>query len=333
MKKRDVTNLPASVHDRLLKIAKERGAEFQYLLINYALERWLYRMTQSAHRDRFVLKGAMLFAIWSNEPHRSTKDLDLLGYGSNSIAEMEGIFREICLVECEADGLEMPPANVRGSVIREDRRYEGVRINLLAMLGKARIPLQIDVGFGDAVIPPPVEMMYLTLLEYPAPRLHAYRRETVVAEKFHAMVERGIGNSRMKDYFDLWFFTESFDFDGATLTEAIRVTFERRRTPLPAAVPVGLADAFGQHPEKLMQWRAFERKGKLKSGSRELPVVVTRLRDFLMPLVNALGPGQSFAGQWTSPQFPGENLRGAANRKENRIFRTESLATQSVSYA
>jgi hypothetical protein len=126
------------------------------MLINYALERWLYRMTQSAHRDRFVLKGAMLFAIWSNEPHRSTKDLELLGYGSNSIAEMEEIFREICLVECNAVGLELPPATVRGSVIRENRRYEGASITLLAMLGKARIPLQIDVGFGDAVTPSPI---------------------------------------------------------------------------------------------------------------------------------------------------------------------------------
>jgi hypothetical protein len=302
LKKRDVTNLPASVHDRLLKIARERRAEFQDLLINYALERWLYRMTQSAQRDRFVLKGAMLFAIWSDEPHRSTGDLDLLGYGTNTIAEMEDIFREICLVECEDDGLEMPPASVRGGVIREDRRYEGVRIHLLAMMGRARIPMQIDIGFGDAVVPPPMEMTYPTLLDLPAPRLRAYQRETVVAEKFHAMVERGIGNSRMKDYFDLWFFTESFEFDGATLMEAIHATFERQRTALPTAVPVGLSGSFGEHPEKLAQWRAFVRRGKLRAGSVNLPEVVTRMHDFLMPLVNALGVGQSFAGRWRPKQ-------------------------------
>jgi hypothetical protein len=302
LKKRELTNLPASIHDRLLKIAKERGAEFQDLLINYALERWLYRMTESAHRDRFVLKGAMLFAIWSDEPHRSTGDLDLLGYGASSITEMEEVFREICLVKCEADGLEMLAASARGSVIREDRRYEGVRINLLAMLGKARIPLQIDVGFGDAVIPPPEEMSYPTLLDLPAPRLRAYRRETVVAEKFHAMVERGIGNSRMKDYFDLWVFTESFEFDGEMLAEAVRATFDRQRTAPPTAVPIGLTDSFGQHPEKLAQWRAFVKRGKLKSGSANLPEVVTRLRDFLMPLVNALSSGESFVGQWLPKQ-------------------------------
>ena len=302
MKKRDVTNLPASVHDRLLKIAKDRGAEFQGLLVSYALERWLYRMTQSAHRDRFVLKGAMLFAIWSDEPHRSTVDLDLLGYGTNTIAEMEGIFREICLVECDADGLEMPAATVRGGVIREDRRYEGVRIHQLAMLGRARIPLQIDIGFGDAVIPPPLEMTYPTLLDLPAPRLRAYQRETVVAEKFHAMVERGIGNSRMKDYFDLWVLTESFEFDGATLMAAIRATFERQRTALPAAVPVGLTRTFGEHPEKLLQWRAFVRRGKLRTGNVNLPEVVTRMHDFLMPLTQALSSGESFAGQWRPKQ-------------------------------
>lgn len=302
MKKRDVTNLPTSVHDRLLKISRERGDEFQDLLINYALERWLYRMTQSTHRDRFVLKGAMLFAIWSDEPHRSTGDLDLLGYGTNTIAEMEEIFRDICLIKCEADGLEMPTASVRGDVIREDRRYEGVRIHLLAMLGRARIPLQIDIGFGDAVVPPPTEMTYPTLLDLPAPRLRAYQRETVVAEKFHAMVERGIGNSRMKDYFDLWILTESFEFDGAILMDAIRATFERQRTALPNAVPVGLTRSFGEHPEKLAQWRAFVRRGKLRAGSVNLPEVVTRVHDFLMPLIQALGSGNSFAGQWRPKQ-------------------------------
>lgn len=300
MKKKPPTNLPASVHDRLLKIAKERGEEFQNLLINYALERWLYRLSQSPHRDRFVLKGAMLFALWTDEPHRSTQDLDLLGYGGNSIAEMERVFREICAVACAADGLEMSPESVEGGLIREDQKYEGVRINLLAMLGKARIPLQIDVGFGDAVVPPPAETEYPTLLELPAPRLRVYRRETVVAEKFHAMVERGISNSRMKDYFDLWVLAGSFEFEGATLAEAIRAAFERRQTPLPIAVPVGLSDAFGNHPEKLAQWRAFARRGKLKAGNVSLPEVVSRVRDFLMPLVDALAAGLPPGGRWQS---------------------------------
>lgn len=302
MKKKPSANLPASVHDRLLKIAKQRGGEFQNLLINYALERWLYRMSQSPHRDRFVLKGAMLFALWTDEPHRSTQDLDLLGYGGNSIAEMERVFREICAVECAADGLTMLPESIEGGLIREDRKYEGVRINLLAMLGKARIPLQIDVGFGDAVVPPPAEIEYPTLLDLPAPRLRVYRRETVVAEKFHAMVERGIGNSRMKDYFDLWVLAGTFEFEGRTLAAAIRAAFERRQTPLPTIIPVGLSEAFGSHPEKLAQWRAFVKRGKLKAGNVNLPEVVARARDFLMPLVEAHVAGISVGGSWK----PGE---------------------------
>ena len=300
MKKREVTNLAASVRERLLRLNHARGAEFQNTLTNYALERWLYRMTQSAQRDRFVLKGAMLFSLWSAEPHRATQDLDLLGYGQNTIPEMEAIFREICTVVCEPDGLQMLPQSVKGSVIREDRRYEGVRIHLLAMLGKARITLQIDVGFGDAVIPPPTELTYPCLLDFPAPVLRAYQRETVVAEKFHAMVERGIGNSRMKDYADLWFFTENFAFDGALLMEAIAATFARQRTALPTGEPIGLTNSFAEHPAKLAQWRAFVRKSKLKINI-DLPAAVTRLHHFLMPLVNALQTNAAFTKQWHPP--------------------------------
>lgn len=300
--KKSPTNVPASIHDRLLQIAKERGEEFQNLLINYALERWLYRLSQSPHRDRFVLKGAMLFALWAKEPHRATQDLDLLGYGDNSIAEMERVFREICAVVCVADGLELPLESVVGGLIREDRKYEGVRINLLAKLGKARIPLQIDIGFGDAVVPPPTESDYPTLLDLPAPRLRVYQRETVVAEKFHAMVERGIGNSRMKDYFDLWVLAGAFAFDGAVLGEAIRAAFERRLTQLPTTTPIGLSETFAGHPEKLAQWRAFVRRGKLKAGEVSLPDVVSRVRVFLLPVVEALAAGVAPKGSWQPKQ-------------------------------
>ncbi len=298
MKKREVTNLAASVRDRLLQRTRARGTEFQHTLTNYGLERWLYRMTQSAHRDRFVLKGAMLFGLWSDEPHRATQDLDLLGYGRNTIAEMEAVFREICAIACEPDGLEFLPHSVQGSVIREDRKYEGVRIHLLAMLGKARIPLQVDVGFGDAVIPSPTELTYPTMLDFPAPVLRAYQRETVVAEKFHAMVERGIANSRMKDYADLWFFTETFAFDGALLLAALEATFAQQRTALPTGEPIGLTNSFGEHPAKLAQWRAFVRKNKLKSYDLALPEAVARLYEFLMPLMSALQTNTSFNGQW-----------------------------------
>ncbi|HZS45958.1 MAG TPA: nucleotidyl transferase AbiEii/AbiGii toxin family protein [Blastocatellia bacterium] len=286
MKREKPTNLPASIRDRLLKIAKQRGEEFQNLLISYALERWLYRLSRSQYRDRYLLKGAMLFALWTDEPHRATQDLDLLGYGANSIAEVERIFLEICLTECEADGLEILPASVQGNVIREDRVYEGVRIHVVAMLGNARIPLQIDVGFGDSVVPAPIETTFPTLLDLPAPRLRAYRMETAIAEKFHAMIERGISNSRMKDYYDIWILAGTFEFDGATLSESIRAVFERRQTAIPQTVPIGLSTEYAEHPEKQAQWRAFVRRGKLKSKAVMLPEVIARLNDFLMPVIS-----------------------------------------------
>jgi predicted nucleotidyltransferase component of viral defense system len=314
LKPRTPTNLPASIHDRLLRIAKERKLEFQDLLINYALERWLYRLSQSPYQQRFILKGAMLFALWTDEPHRSTQDLDLLGYGTNTIAEVEVIFREIGVMESAEDGLVLPPEEARGSIIREDRKYEGVRVNLLALLGKARIPLQVDVGFGDAVIPAPVAIEYPTLLKMAAPQLRAYQRETVVAEKFHAMVERGISNSRAKDYFDLWIFTETFAFDGEILKDAIQATFTRQRTTLPESVPVGLSASYGNHPEKQAQWRAFLRRGKLRAATVPLPNVVTRLHDFLMPAIHALRAGEAFTAQWL-PQR-GWNLDASEDKSE-----------------
>ena len=184
----------------------------------------------SPHRDRFVLKGAMLFTLWSKEPHRKTRDLDLLGFGAKGIPEWEQVFRQVCLIEVEPDGLEMLADSVRGEIIRVEEEYAGTRIKLMAMLGKARIPLQIDVGFGDAVTPPPQEIAFPTMLDFPAPPLRAYRPETVIAEKFHAMVDLGLRNTRMKDFYDVWKLSQQFEFDGETMVEAIRATFSRRQT-------------------------------------------------------------------------------------------------------
>lgn len=200
---RDAHNLSASLRARLLNEAKARGEEFQNFLMRYARERWLYRLSQSPHRERFVLKGAMLFAIWSDQPHRATQDLDLLGFGSSSIPDLEQAFREICHVSALDDGLEMLAESVKGRAIREENIYDGVRLTLTAQLGKARIPLQIDVGFGDSITPEPELIEYPTLLGLPAPHLRAYRRETVIAEKFNAMVVLELRNTRLKDFYDL----------------------------------------------------------------------------------------------------------------------------------
>ena len=229
--KRPVQNIAHSVHERLLSLAKARNEEFQNFLMRYALERLLYRLSLTPHRDHFVLKGAMLFAIWSDEPHRPTQDLHLLGFGNSSISELENIFRDICEVMADEDGLLFQSSAVKGRAIREDNIYDGVRINLTATLGKAVIPLQIDVGFGDAPVPAPKLIEYPATLDLPAAKLRAYQRETVIAEKFNAMVELGLRNTRLKDFYDLWALASSCDFEGEALAKAISATFARRKTP------------------------------------------------------------------------------------------------------
>ncbi len=296
--KRPVRNIAHSVRERLLGLAKARNEEFQNFLTRYALERLLYRLSLTPHRDRFVLKGAMLFALWSDEPHRPTQDLDLLGFGNSSIGELERVFREICEVAADEDGLLFQAGAVKGRAIREDNIYDGVRLNLRATLGQAVIPLQIDIGFGDAPAPAPELIEYPATLDLPAARLRAYRRETVIAEKFNAMVELGLRNTRLKDFYDLWALAGSCDFEGEKLSEAIRATFAKRGTPMPATAPVALTDEFAGEQMKQNQWRAFVRRGKLRAGDAPLEEIVTTLHGFLMPVVEALNSGSPFNRRW-----------------------------------
>ncbi len=300
MRRKPLTNLAASVGGRLRAIAKKQGEQLQNVLNRYGLERWLYRLSQSPHRDRFVLKGAMLFTLWSKEPHRKTRDLDLLGIGAKSIPEWEQVFRQVCLMEVEPDGLEMLADSVRSEIIRVEEEYAGTRIKLRAMLGKARIPLQIDVGFGDAVTPAPQEISFPTMLDFPAPSLRAYRPETVIAEKFHAMVDLGLRNTRMKDFYDVWKLSQQFEFDGETMVEAIRATFARRQTPLPSGAPVALSDKFASDPLKMSQWAAFLRKSALKDQEKSLEEVVSLLESFLLPALEAAQASDRFPRRWIS---------------------------------
>lgn len=299
MRRKPLTNLPASVGDRLRAIAKKQGEQLQNVLNRYGLERWLYRLSQSPHRDRFVLKGAMLFTIWSEEPHRKTRDLDLLGFGAKSIPEWEQVFRQICQAKVEPDGLKMLADSVHGEIIRVEEEYAGTRIKLMAMLGKARIPLQIDVGLGDVVTPPPQEVAFPTMLNFPAPSLRAYRPETVIAEKFHAMVDLGLRNTRMKDFYDIWKLSQQFEFDGETIIEAIRATFSRRQTPMPSGAPIALSDKFASDPLKASQWTAFLRKSALKDQETSLVEVVSLLESFLLPALEAAQFDDRFPRRWT----------------------------------
>jgi predicted nucleotidyltransferase component of viral defense system len=291
-------NLAASVRQRLMTLARKQGEDFQFVLTRYVIERVLYRLSISAHAKRFVLKGAMLFRLWADQPHRPTRDLDLLGKGDSSLDAVAQIFREVCGMDVEDDGLTFDPNSVTAERIKEDQDYEGVRVGCRTHLGQARIDLQIDVGFGDAVTPRAVEATYPPMLDFPAPILKAYRRETVVAEKFQAMVALGIANSRMKDFFDLWVLANRFPFDGPTLCQAIRATFRRRKTPLPAEPPLALTPAFAADEAKVKQWQAFIRKGKLDAGGATLEQVCAFLNGYLLPLTRALSAEEDFAGEW-----------------------------------
>ncbi len=273
-------NLSASVRQRLLNLARDRDEEFQLTLTRFGLERLLYRLSRSEHADRFLLKGAMLFAVWSENVYRSTRDLDLAGSGESSLDHIRILFGDLCQLEVEPDGLDLSPESLRVQVIREPSDYTGVRVRLKGRMGSTRIPLQVDIGFGDVVTPEPTEITYPTLLDLPAPTLRAYPPETVVAEKLQAMVVLGIANTRMKDFYDLSALAKEFAFDRALLARAIKATFERRKTPLPDGLPIAFQEEFWTSKEA--EWGAFLTKSRLP-GDLRLKDVVLRLTEFMQP--------------------------------------------------
>jgi hypothetical protein len=272
-------NLGASVRARLLNKAKAEKIEFGLLLTRFALERLLYRLSVSPHREQFLLKGALLFDLWFDEPHRPTRDADFLGFGATDLPALSAVFREICAIEID-DGIVFDPRSVKAHEIRKGANYAGIRITLTGLLDGARCPVQADIGFGDAVTPAPEEIEYPTFLnDLPAPKLRAYPRYTVIAEKFEAITSLGIANSRMKDFFDLWVLTRNWELDTSILSRAVRATFARRGTELPTSTPVGLSDEFAADQTKQTQWRAFTARNQL--ATPELQVVVQHLRQFL----------------------------------------------------
>ena len=291
-----VRNISASVRDRLLNKARAEKLDFNLLLTRYALERMLYRLSISKQRDQFLLKGALLFDLWFDVPHRPTHDADFLGFGSAEIPHIEATFRDICRIEVE-DGIAFQPDTVKAAEIRKEANYAGVRVTLLGMLDSARCPVQIDIGFGDAVVPGPDEVHYPVILgEMPGPHLHVYPRYTVVAEKLEALTSLGMLNSRMKDYFDLWILAKHSDFDGQILSRAVAATFERRRTAVPTGVPIGLSDEFVNDAQKGKQWQGFLRKNAL--DPMPLAMVVADLRGFLIPVLAAIAAGDSHDYPW-----------------------------------
>jgi len=281
-------NIAASVKARLQNVAVKRGEDFNLLLLRYGIERLLFRLSQSPYADRFLLKGAMLFVVWDEKTHRPTRDLDLLGFGPSEKEDLLQIFRAVVATLVVDDGLVFDPDLVRAEKIREDNTYGGIRVRLMGKLGPAEVPVQIDVGVGDAVTPAPESASFPTLLDFPAPYVRTYPVYTVVAEKFEAMVKLGMANTRMKDFHDVWFLARRFEFDRTILRQAIEATFARRQTNL-APSPEPLTDEIANDPTKQAQWAAFLRRNGLTSAPSQFNEVVSELRRFLGPVLQSRG--------------------------------------------
>jgi len=300
MSREKPSDVAASVRRRLLNIIQDTGDDPNLVWTRYAAERLLYRLSVSDHAGDFILKGAMLFTAWTGEMYRLTVDVDFLGRGDDSSERLARVFRDLCGMDVEPDGLVFDADTVKVAPIREEQEYGGRRVTLTAFLGKARIAVQVDVGFGDAVTPKAEKIIYPTLLDFPAPCIRAYPRETVVAEKFQAMVVLGIANSRMKDFYDLFVLARDFTFDGDILVRAIKATFKRRKTEIPVDPPLALTDEFGRDEAKSVQWKAFVRKNGLEKETPEFPELLSRLRDFLLPPVRAASAGHApVPRKWT----------------------------------
>lgn len=294
------TNIAASVRQKLLNLARQSGRPYNELLLYYAIERFLYRVSQSSHVEHFVLKGALMLRIWGGPMARSTRDIDMLGMSKGSVEELIQVIGECMRVPVIDDGLRFDPASVRGEDIRVNTRYLGVRLRFLGYLGTARLSLQVDVGFGDAILPRPDWLEYPSMLDLARPRLMGYAPETTVAEKFHAMVELEAANSRLKDFYDLWFLAKNRVFEASVLAMALEATFKRRGTPLPSSLPFALTPAFYDAPDKRAQWRGFLRKLSLQWPT-ELAEATHVVELLMMPVVEMARTGGPLSGRWIPP--------------------------------
>ena len=294
---KNVSNLAASVRARLQNHARTTQRTFQEQLQYYAMERFLYRLSTTTHCARFVLKGALLLHVWDAPLARATKDIDLLGRLDNSLDNLAGVVREVCSAAVEPDGMMFDPATVKTERIKEDADYEGVRVRFLGRLGNARVAMQLDVGFGDVVTPGAQVITYPTLLDFPAPSLSGYPRETVVAEKFHAMVYLRTLNSRMKDFYDVWLLARRFAFDGALLADAIAATFANRETTIDVS-PIAFTPELTEQASTSAQWTAFRKKLTNHECPETLAAVVPLLAEFLLSPAHACATGQRFERRW-----------------------------------
>lgn len=286
-----------SIMDRLKNQARSRGVPFNEILTYYVLERFLYRLAESKYRNDFVLKGALLMSLWPGGLSRSTRDIDLRGFVHHDPDQITKIFREICDVQGDQDSLIFEMGSIRTEIIREGASYSGLRVHLQASLGKSRISFRVDISFTDPIVPEAETADFPTILDFDAPTLRVYPAATVVAEKVEAIVQLGAVNSRMKDFFDLYYISQQFELDGKQLTDAIQATFKSRGSRIPAELPVGLSSSFGESNQAL--WAAFLKRGRIAaSAPQELCDVLKDLRRFLGPLLENLADNKAFERPW-----------------------------------
>jgi predicted nucleotidyltransferase component of viral defense system len=325
-------NLAASIGQRLRNVAREKHTTVDLILRRYAVERLLYRLSQSRERNRFVLKGAMLFTAWVDDPFRPTRDVDFLAFGDNATPAMAAAFGAICQQNVPDDGLIFDVASIRAEPIREQQEYQGVRIRITAQLGRTRIPVQVDIGFGDVITPGAVDLTFPALLNAPAPQLRAYPKETVIAEKFEAIVDLGQANTRMKDYYDIIALSRLFEFDGDVLRTAIGATFERRETALPARRPSGLTKAFARDIEKVRLWTAFLQREQLLLNPGDLIAAIQEISNFVMPPTKAARSGEAFdriwraRGPWRVKHVPAAKVAVKGRARRSKRVKKRSLA-------
>lgn len=291
-----IKNIAASIRQRLLNLAKQRNEDFNYVLTQYAMQRLLYRLSISEYKNSFLLKGAWLFAVWSNEVHRPTRDVDFLGFGSNDVDYLVDVFKLISSLKVE-DGLRFNSDSFKGAEIKEDALYQGVRITGYGELAKARISVQVDIGFGDAVTPGPEQAVIPSYLDLPAAELNVYPVYSVIAEKFQAMVFLGFANSRMKDFYDVWSIAQMMPLDGDYLRQAVMATFSRRATKLTNELPNVLTEEFGLDDNKQRQWQAFLNKNRLQAEI-SFSHIIERLNVLLGPVYLAGFHGMGWEKQW-----------------------------------
>jgi len=299
---KEVKNIEASIKARLKNKAQETNRPFAEVMQYYGMERFLYRFSKSKYADKFVLKGALLFAVWQIPDRRTTLDIDFLARFDNEVETIEKVMRDACDTSVDPDGLKFDSQTVKGMKIKEDADYEGVRVKFTGFLDRAEIPMQIDVGFGDIVYPKTKVIDYPVILDFPKPHLNGYPQESVISEKFEAMIKLGLLNSRMKDFYDIWLMTRQFEFKGANIASAIKKTFNNRKTDIPKKKPLFADEIYDEKSDRQTLWNAFLKKGDIQRAPKTLSETAKVIERFLIEPIEALNENIAFQKTWKQPR-------------------------------